>query len=54
MKDNLNYLQIEDELTIFVNQRGSKKKMILQPKPIKILTMIVVPLRETYYYYLVI
>ena len=44
--DNLNLIKIEYDLNILVNERQPKKK-IMQPKTIKIKTMVVAPLRVT-------
>ena len=44
MKDDLNLIQIEDDLNIFVNGRRPQKKL-MQPKTIQIKTMVVAPLR---------
>ena len=44
MEDNLNLIQMEDDITILAN--GNFKKLV-QPKTIKIKTMVVAPLRVT-------
>ena len=46
MDDNLNLIQMEYDLNILANGRQPKKK-IMQPKTIKIKTMVVAPLRVT-------
>jgi hypothetical protein len=46
MEDNFNFFQIEEDLKIFANGRQPQKK-IMQPKTIKIKTMVVAPLRVT-------
>jgi hypothetical protein len=45
-EDNLNLIQMEDYLNILANGRQPQKK-IMQPKTIKIETMVVAPLRVT-------
>jgi hypothetical protein len=44
--DNLNLIQMEYDFNIFANGRQTKKK-IMQPKTIKIKTMVVAPLWVT-------
>ena len=44
--DNLNLIQMEYNLNVLANGRQPKKK-IMQPKTIKIKTMVVAPLRVT-------
>ena len=46
MKDDLIFFQTEYDLNILANGRQPKKK-IMQPKTIKIKTMVVAPLRVT-------
>jgi hypothetical protein len=46
MNDNLNLIQMENDLNILANGRQPNKK-IMQPKTIKIKTMVVAPLRVT-------
>ena len=46
MEDDLNLIQMEYDLNILANGRQPQKK-IMQPKTIKIKTLVVAPLRVT-------
>ena len=50
MEDDLNFLKMEDDLDLFDNglfQRKDDLKKIIQPKTIKIKTMVLATLRVT-------